>query len=500
MMQLYPIFVVALVLAADRGFARSAENAGWLAPTLVAVVPVAVLLGVVAIAVRVCQRRLARGGSGRPIFVLDRITYVARLLMLVSHAVALLLAGWLEAIRSVTGNLVLVDELIAILPPLVGAVGLWWLHYPIERRLREVLLIRRLDRGATVYPTPTRGVYVLQQIRLHLLLLLAPILVIVTLAESISFLFAEPMLASWPAWTVDVATLGAGLCVFFCAPLIARVVLSVERLGPGTVREDLEEICRRHGVRVREFLMWRTGGSMINAAVMGLVGPLRYVLLTDSLIETMSREQVQAVMAHEIGHVRRHHMPWLVSSLLAMLLLSSLVISAPILLLDMTGFEWSPGAVVWVDGIGTVLAAGIALLGFGWISRRYERQADTFAVQHLSGLGRESEESGAITAEAILAMHGALEAVARLNTVDPRRPSWRHGSIAWRQAYLASIVGRRFDALPIDRLVRRLKLVSATVLVVSGIAMGLIEWTLESSVPDPGGTVSSENSEGWPHS
>ena len=70
---------------------------------------------------------------------------------------------------------------------------------------------------------------------------------------------------------------------------------------------------------------------------------------------------------------------------------------------------------------------------------------------------------------------GALEAVARLNSVDPDRPSWRHGSIAWRQAYLDSTVGQPLDSLVIDRIVRRLKLTVALVLVVGAAGVAALE-------------------------
>ena len=51
---------------------------------------------------------------------------------------------------------------------------------------------------------------------------------------------------------------------------------------------------------------------MINGAVMGAITPVRYILLTDALLETLPRERVEAVMAHELAHVRRHHIFWLV--------------------------------------------------------------------------------------------------------------------------------------------------------------------------------------------
>ena len=66
--------------------------------------------------------------------------------------------GWLETIRSLTGDLVAVDEIIAMLPTIIGVAASWWLFYPLERRVREALLMRQLDEGRPVFGLPDRGV------------------------------------------------------------------------------------------------------------------------------------------------------------------------------------------------------------------------------------------------------------------------------------------------------------------------------------------------------
>jgi Zn-dependent protease with chaperone function len=473
MTQLLPIILIGIVLIADRR--PISEGWGDGAAVLVALGPVALIVAVAALALHGCRRRLIRAPSVRSILVADRVVSLGRWLIVATHATAVLFGGWLAAVRHAIGDLVLVDETVAILPPVAGLVALWWLHYPIERRVREALLIRRIDAGQPLFAVPTRGRYVLVQTRLHLLLLLVPLLLFVGLAEVIQHLgeLPDPPVRGW---VIETATTAAGLSVFAIAPLLARLVLSLEPLEAGPVRDDLEDVCRRHRIRVRGFLLWRTDGSIINAAVMGIAAPLRYVLLTDALVEMVSRDEVRAVMAHEIGHVRRHHMPWLILALMAALLTAGFVVGAPTLVLE-DRLEPRQETLAWIDGGRTVAVAALALLAFGWLSRRFERQADTFAVQHLSGLGTTDPDGDApaVTGEAVATMQGALEAVARLNTVDPRRRSWRHGSIAWRQAYLATTIGQRVDELSIDRLVRRLKLAVALILVAGLTTIVVIE-------------------------
>ncbi len=196
---------------------------------------------------------------------------------------------------------------------------------------------------------------------------------------------------------------------------------------------------------------------MINAAVMGLFGAMRYVLMTDALLESMTRRQIEAVMAHEIGHIRRHHMPWLLVALLACVI----TVAAPLL----QAGRLAPAATADRAGLdllttGVVIGGALAVLAlFGWISRRFERQADTFAVRHVN-------DGTAITEEAVAVVAGALGTIARLNAFAATRWSWRHGSIAWRQAYLASLVGCDASRLSIDRQVRWIKTVAALIVVV----------------------------------
>jgi STE24 endopeptidase len=117
---------------------------------------------------------------------------------------------------------------------------------------------------------------------------------------------------------------------------------------------------------------------MSNAAVMGVVPRFRYVLLSDLLIETLSPRQVEAVFAHEVGHVRHHHMLWYLLFVVSGVLL---VEGAAELLgagLDPNGT--AALALDWTLSIGGLL---LIVLMFGLLSRRCERQSDLFAARAL---------------------------------------------------------------------------------------------------------------------
>ena len=100
-------------------------------------------------------------------------------------------------------------------------------------------------------------------------------------------------------------------------------------------------------------------------------------------------------------------------------------------------------------------------------------------MQHLSVVesagdaARGDVNTADVTTGAVAAMDGALDAIARLNGIPQRRSSWRHGSIAWRRAYLRSILGRPIDRLPIDQQMRWIKL-AAALIVAGSIVLTLI--------------------------
>jgi STE24 endopeptidase len=112
------------------------------------------------------------------------------------------------------------------------------------------------------------------------------------------------------AWTPDAILSGVATGVFILSPVMLRRIWRTTPLGPGPLREHLDSLCERIGFRCREILVWNSDGVMINAAVMGLFAPVRYVLLSDALLTTMSTTQIEGVFGHEVGHIRHRHIQY----------------------------------------------------------------------------------------------------------------------------------------------------------------------------------------------
>jgi Zn-dependent protease with chaperone function len=525
-MSLLPIILVAAILAVDGGLRPL--GADWhLEPAAITVLtlgPVALVVLAMTLGVWWCDRRLTRladrrsglearrGASSHRTFIYaDRLGRAARTLIIIIHLASVLVFGWLGTVRSIVGDPILLDEIITLSPAILGVIGTWWAYYPIDRRLHEAILIRQLDEGQPVYPTLSRSAFVLMQTRLHLLLVLAPVLLIAGCTEVIGQA-GRAFGVGREHWIVAVGKVVVGAGVFMLAPLLARMILDVKPMPLGPLRDALLEVCNRHRVKIRELLIWHTNGSVFNAAVMGLTGRLRYVMITDALLETMREDQVRAVMAHEIGHVRRRHLPWMVATLIACFIVVEL--ASGLLWLGVAQTNLVSEQVILANG--TQHAAACAYVAasfflFGWVCRRFERQADTFAVQHLSiddstgtySTGRGDSErvqdvknidaptsgaplsfsgpsaienrQSAVSASAVHTMCDALEAIAHLNGIDARRKSWRHGSIAWRMEYLLSLIGRPVCKLPIDSLIKRIKL-ATFLIVVAAIVLTVIQY------------------------
>lgn len=439
---------------------------------------------------RARQRWLERTGEVREFERAERVVRWSLFGGAAIHSVAVLALGWLDLVRSGVGDLVIVDELLAGLPTLLLMPVLWWLHSPIETILREAVLIRRLDEGrGAVYPVVSRGCYVGLNVRHQLGLVLVPLAGVLAWGEAVDRVagllarrapsHGDPahglvqLVGAWlidpgiGVWLVALAQLGGAILVFATVPLALRRIWDTVPLAPGPLRERLDEVCAAHGVRIRELLVWRTHGTMINGAVMGLMGRARYILLTDALLDLLPLEHVEAVTAHEVGHVRRRHLAWLAVAIMAAAMGTALVVSV------LAQWAWAGEAPREVLGIAALAPAALsAVLAFGYVSRRFEWQADAFAAAHLS---RSGAGGGAVMDPGgVGAMGEALRNVADAAGVPRDRRSWRHGSIAQREARLLGLVGRPVDDLPIDREVGVLKLVSGVMLAVAlaGLLLG----------------------------
>jgi len=468
---LIPILLVMAVLAADAGMVLDlpGPEPGTGLVVLLTLLPTILVVLVAGTWLWRIDRSIAQGRC-RSLEGAHRVRTGATWLILFNYLAAMLLLGWLDVTRLISESWLILEALVAMGPAVLGLLALWWSWYPIERRLRDARMLRQVEVGLPGHAAPGRCSYVLAQLRINILLLLVPMLLIIGAVDWIEMgmeATGEGSASTWDGLFFGILAFVVSMGILVLTPLMAKSLLGLRPMPPGEVRDDMERICRRQSVRVRQIMLWRTGGMVVNAAVMGFIPRIRYLLLTDALLEQLPRRHVLAVMGHEVGHVRRRHMLTLFLSLFAIVAVAELAISGARELWP----SFMAGDTAERDLLHLALGLLIVLPCFGWVSRRIERQADTFAVQDLSmhpdQTTEETTHGNRISPEAVDAMAGSLELIASLHGIQPRRRSWRHGAIAWRCNYLRTLVGRPCEGLGIDRTVRRILRLSVVVLLVA---------------------------------
>jgi STE24 endopeptidase len=375
-------------------------------------------------------------------------------------------AGWEAQADVFALGLAGLYEFVLVLPVLLVATLSWWSFYPIERRLREATMFRLLHEGGPIFRPPTRGEYVLGNVRHQLLLLLVPIMLIHTWGGVWHTTGAGLLELNEQDWPYLLTYYVGVVAIIACMPWVLRLIWDTRSLGDGAMRDSLLAVCKRNKVRVADLLVWRTSGTIVNALVTGILYPARYILLSDALLEGLPQRQVEAVAAHEVGHVRRRHLLWLG-------LITIVVSFGAVWLLAGVGGTVERAVPAWGDAslgpIAGVLpylfVVGAAVMAFGSASRTFEVQADAFAVADMSRALHDGDSPPTVVRDdAIEAMSGALRSVAHLNGMNPRRFTFRHGSINTRLRYLQSLRGVELRRIAIDRKVRRVKLLTIVAL------------------------------------
>ncbi len=168
--------------------------------------------------------------------------------------------------------------------------------------------------------------------------------------------------------------------------LIAPLFNRFTPLPEGPLRQRIEELLARDGFRLQGiFVMDGSRRSGHGNAYFTGFGQSKRIVFYDTLLEQLDEEQILAVLAHELGHYRHHHV-------LQGLLLSTLL---GILLLALAAWLMQWPAFLHLGGVHQPSAAS-ALLAFllllPWItvwiepllnawSRRHEYQADAHAAR-----------------------------------------------------------------------------------------------------------------------
>ncbi|MBR9987112.1 MAG: M48 family metalloprotease [Desulfosarcina sp.] len=249
-------------------------------------------------------------------------------------------------------------------------------------------------------------------------------------------------------------------------PLIIQKFWRCRPLEAGYHRQRIEALCRRAGLKYADILYWPIfGGRMITAGVMGLVGRFRYILVTDALLRILSPEEVDAVIAHEVGHVKKHHLLFYLFFFIGYMVIAYATFDLIVYLII---FSEPIYRFVFMTGISrTTVTTGLLSLAiifnflvyfrfiFGYFMRNFERQADA------SVYGLFASAAPLIsTFKKIVAVSGH----------SPDKPNWHHFSIGQRVDFLNRCEADRTWIQRHDRKVRVSIAVYLAAMMVVGVA------------------------------
>jgi len=189
----------------------------------------------------------------------------------------------------------------------------------------------------------------------------------------------------WWLWAWS-ALLGFQLLMLVLAPvLILPLFNKFTPLPEGSLRDRLLRLAERTRFRARSIqVMDGSKRSRHSNAFFTGFGRFRKIVLFDTLIDQLAEPELEAVLAHEIGHYKKRHIP----KMLAMSAAASLVGLWLISVLARQewfyrSFGFQPGSIVPALLLFGLLS-GVITFWFSpvahWWSRRYEYQADAFAA------------------------------------------------------------------------------------------------------------------------
>ncbi|OQX27059.1 MAG: hypothetical protein BWK80_07140, partial [Desulfobacteraceae bacterium IS3] len=196
-------------------------------------------------------------------------------------------------------------------------------------------------------------------------------------------------------------------------------------------RRRIEALCQRAGLEYADILYWPIfEGRMITAGVMGLIRRFRYILVTKALLTHLSIDEIEAVIAHEIGHVKKRHLLFYLFFFIGYMLLSYTVFDLAVYglmyieplyrMVNVAGFSQTAFS-AWVSIVIILIFLIYFRFIFGYFMRNFERQADTYIYNLFDNA---------------VPLISTFEKITLTSGQSPDKPNWHHFSITERVDYL----------------------------------------------------------------
>ena len=258
--------------------------------------------------------------------------------------------------------------------------------------LSLVLLTSALNLPFSIYQT-----FVIEQrfgfnkttVRLFIADLLKQALLLVVIGAPLILAVLWLMQAMGRLWWLYVWALWSGftLVMVWAYPVfIAPLFNKFSPLQDAGVKDRIQSLLGRTGFRSRGiFVMDGSRRSAHGNAYFTGFGKNKRIVFFDTLLETLAGAEIEAVLAHELGHFRRHHV------------LKRLLVGFALALAGLYLLAWLMRRTWFYQGLGmshpsTYAALALFLMAgpvfafflqplHAWSSRRHEFEADTYAAE-----------------------------------------------------------------------------------------------------------------------
>lgn len=202
------------------------------------------------------------------------------------------------------------------------------------------------------------------------------------ISEMAAFAVYGSMRIAGSAWWAISALLfaAAGMLLSRIAPvLLMPLFYRFRPLEREALRERLLVLSQRAGVRVLGAFEWGLGEktTRANAALVG-AGRTRRILLSDTLLQDYSDDEIEVILAHELAH-HVHHDLWSALALETGVVTIALLVAHAALVIA-GGRLGAPAALPLLILVAGGVSLALTPLGTAW-SRHNERRADRFALE-----------------------------------------------------------------------------------------------------------------------
>jgi Zn-dependent protease with chaperone function len=340
------------------------------------------------------------------------ISLFATIAILVSWLVVVYFFSWATLVQTISMNLPFVEYFLVVIPAIFWLLVLWFVTSPISNRLS----------------------WVSHRLRLDILLLLIPVFILFAVSNvAVLFNVAEEH--------VEIVELVSVFLLFALAPFFVAKILPARPIHNYELSSTISAIGQMAGIRQPKILVWDTHGRIMNALAIGVIFQPKTIVLTDKLIENLTPRELRAVAAHEFGHHKYWHIPFLIVVTITVLIWTNK-------LFIYMGFDMG-------GGFAFISQLVLMVLAIILVSKFFERQADAFSAIALSKVSG----TNCVTEAGANSLVSALGAIAQTQNINLNRNDPLHGSIYSRQQNLKKLIGCSFSVIPIHKKVLWIKII-----------------------------------------